>query len=195
MTPAQNKLSGLNQQQTNDQSQIQSLEAELNLLKSEQGRVHQDIPFLTKIFPAAFPYNLHRPAIVLDLSKLATKTNVLLATISNFTPGEWNGYIDDPINFTIKGPFVNDYTFLIGMYIAMDRIITIQSLQLSSGGSNASGSSGASQSSGTGANFLNYNSTNSVIMTIQAFAYSSQPTTSVPLPPSSFHPIKSTKKK
>ncbi len=186
LSPAQNKLASVHQQEQTDQAQILTLQDELNTLKSEQGTIHKEAPFTSKVFPVAFPYNPQRPAVVLQLAKLATKDSVSMQSISNFTLGELNGYIDDPITMTVTGAYNNAYTFLQQIY-NLKRVITIQSLSISPGGTGGTG---------TGSfNILNYTVSNSVTLTITATSYTSQAATPTAVAPSSFTPSKPKSKK
>ncbi|MCL5047919.1 MAG: type 4a pilus biogenesis protein PilO [Firmicutes bacterium] len=176
VSPAQNKLASIHQQEQQDQSQILSLQNELNTLEAEKGTIHKELPFITKVFPVAFPYNPQRPAIVLQLSKLATKNNLTLQTVSNFNLGNFNGYVDDTISMTVQGTYSNDYAFLQQLY-TLKRVFTIQSLQIS----------------GSNVNILDYTSPSTVTFSLTVNAYTDQPSSGT-VPPSSFKPLTPKKK-
>ena len=128
MAPEANKLSTVNNQQAQLQSQLNTLNQTLQIDKAQAPKISQYASYLS-MFAAAVPPLPEAPQLTTQLADLANATSVHLVTLSDDTTVVGTPIDTIPLTMTIQGPRQNCIAFLQGIYDPkmIIRLITITS--------------------------------------------------------------------
>ncbi len=138
MTPEANKLTTVQQQVTSDQTTLTQLNLELASLKAEKKLVLSELPYLKKVM-TAIPPTEDPPGIVDSLNTLANQTGCDLLSVTPAdtpSPSGVAGLSDISVSFSLSGTHKDVFAFLKSFY-TMKRLMTINTVGLSPGGSNS----------------------------------------------------------
>lgn len=158
MTPASNKLSSVNQQKASDQSQIASLTSEIAALKIEDAQVTHELHYL-QVFQLAIPTIPQSGILTEEIYDLSRTTHTHMSSLDDGTVdsplSNGVGYSTIPVSISISGGHNDVLSFIAGLY-TLPRLVTIQSVNLSTG---------------SGVNLNTDTNKNAVTATILATAY------------------------
>ncbi|MGA3353190.1 MAG: type 4a pilus biogenesis protein PilO [Acidimicrobiales bacterium] len=133
MTPEANKLSTVQAQVSQDQSNVSNLNLELASLKAEKKLVLKELPYLKKV-TTAIPPTEDPPGIVDSLNNLANQTGCSLLSVTPSdvpNPSTIAGLQQISVTFSVTGIHSAVFAFLNGFY-QMKRLMTISNIALSS---------------------------------------------------------------
>ncbi|MHB1510455.1 MAG: type 4a pilus biogenesis protein PilO [Acidimicrobiales bacterium] len=139
MTPEANKLTTVQAQQTQLQSQLDTLNLTLQLDKKQAAKVNQYAGYLS-MFAAAVPPIPEAPQLTTQLANLANVTNVHLTSLSDDTTVPGSPLSTIPITMSVQGPRQSVMAFLQGIYNQhlIARLITVSAFTPTPSGASAS---------------------------------------------------------
>lgn len=126
MTPEASKLNTVDAQQTQLQSQLNTLNLTLQLDRKQAAKVKKYAGYLA-MFAAAVPPIPEAPQLTTELATLANVTNVHLVSLSDDTTVPGTPLSTIPLTMSIRGPRQNCIAFLQGIYNdkLIARLITV----------------------------------------------------------------------
>lgn|GEM_PF-1176850 len=128
MSPEASKLSTVNAQQSQLESQLSTLNLTLQTDKAQAPKISEYAGYLS-MFAAAVPPLPEAPQLTTELADLANATSVHLVTLSDNTTVVGTPVDTIPLTMTIQGPRQNCIAFLNGIYNPkmIARLVTITS--------------------------------------------------------------------
>ncbi len=126
MAPEASKLTTVQAQETQLQSQLNTLNITLQLDKRQAAKVKLYAGYLA-MFAAAVPPIPEAPQLTTELANLANVTNVRLTSLSDDTTVPGSPLSTIPITMNVQGPRQNVMAFLQGIYnqSLIARLITV----------------------------------------------------------------------
>jgi Tfp pilus assembly protein PilO len=126
MSPEGTKLNTVNSQNSQLQTQLTTLNIELQQAQKQAAKVQQYAGYLS-MFAAAVPPIPEAPQLTTELADLANTTNVHLVSLSDDTTVVGTPLSTIPLSMDIEGPRQNCIAFLQGIYnpTLITRLITI----------------------------------------------------------------------
>lgn len=128
MSPEANKLSTVNAQQSQLQSELSTLNFQLQQAERQSAKVKQYAGYLS-MFAAAVPPIPEAPQLTTELASLANATSVHLTSLSDDTTVAGTPLGTIPLTMNIEGPRQDCIAFLQGIYNPklIARLITVDS--------------------------------------------------------------------